>query len=799
MPTLLAQPAEKKAAACVLPAGKRPGSTSSLADFPYARGVSGSQRAPHGQNLAPPDVHRVTSSSGRPLSAALLRRFGPQFRNIRIHDGSVADASARAVNARAYTVGHHVVFARGEFSPGNEGGQRLLAHELSHVTQQGAAGRELPVPTRLPIASDDSAAELSARRAAAEGCVGRPPSAASAPVSLQRQAASNEQHYNLALILPPLPVERFANLPRDEAVRALRHFRDRISSVVSGGEEGHRALVEVRSDQYAVGAVSDFLGGVSLPPFSIWEAPLAELRLAEPALAAGDIAVAARHLQAAAKAAYQCNRQVTSYREGTIAGAERSVVGLEVVEVASATAVTVATGGATGVLVGAGYAGAQRLAGEASGVHLGLRDRIDWAGVAFDTLFAAVAGRYGGRLGGAIARRLGGRIAAQVASNLITGRAAGLAHAAARDLFDALRGRTRLTVEGFIDHLAQQLTLRAAFLDLVATAAGMTVAAVMGQGPSPQPSGPGRGASSGRDNVVDLDAARAQRQQGGGPAGQQAGRPTGTRASTGAGAARALAPQEDPQSATQPAAQPVAQAAPEARVIPFPAQAARTAPGGTASTTPGAVAIAASSGPASAASSQPLQVRLELPPEKAIHSDLYRSLVRERRLEHTPNLQRHTAQADHWDDELRPGGPMGMREEIWQAFEDMGVGEVRRLRPDWSRYSDRVSMQVDHRVEWQLLGPGDRQWGDTMPNYELLDARSNATSGSTLRANIQRERADLASRTGNPAWLTQRIVFTQLVVPGSSSGAARWLPEQIQEGEHYHALRRLLQVRSPSH
>jgi len=68
-----------------------------------------------------------------------------------------------------------------------------------------------------------------------------------------------------------------------------------------------------------------------------------------------------------------------------------------------------------------------------------------------------------------------------------------------------------------------------------------------------------------------------------------------------------------------------------------------------------------------------------------------------------------------------------------------------------------------------------------------------------LRANIQRERADLASRTGNPAWLTQRIVFTQLVVPGSSSGAARWLPEQIQEGEHYHALRRLLQVRSPSH
>jgi hypothetical protein len=131
---------------------------------------------------------------------------------------------------------------------------------------------------------------------------------------------------------------------------------------------------------------------------------------------------------------------------------------------------------------------------------------------------------------------------------------------------------------------------------------------------------------------------------------------------------------------------------------------------------------------------------------------------------------------------------MEIYSEIWQRFEQMEISETRRLRPDWSRTLPRVDMQVDHRVEWQLLGTANRRWGDTIANYELLDQPSNGSAGSTLRSNIQAERQRLATSTGNPSYLTHPLVFTDLVVPSTVSGAMRWLPEEIQQGDHYYAL-----------
>jgi hypothetical protein len=126
--------------------------------------------------------------------------------------------------------------------------------------------------------------------------------------------------------------------------------------------------------------------------------------------------------------------------------------------------------------------------------------------------------------------------------------------------------------------------------------------------------------------------------------------------------------------------------------------------------------------------------------------------------------------------------------EIWTHFEERGISENRRLRPNWSRAVERIAMEVDHRVEWQLLNTSHRTWGDTMANYELLDQPSNGSAGSTLRANIQTERTRLATVTQDSSWLTKRIVFTQLVVPSERSPAQRWLPDEIQQGRHYYAL-----------
>lgn len=102
---------------------------------------------------APPIVHEVLASPGRPLDAAIRAtmesRFGHDFSQVRVHADERAAQSAQAVNARAYTVGRDVVFGRGEYAPGSSQGQRLLAHELTHVVQQ-RRGRSLARRSSLP-------------------------------------------------------------------------------------------------------------------------------------------------------------------------------------------------------------------------------------------------------------------------------------------------------------------------------------------------------------------------------------------------------------------------------------------------------------------------------------------------------------------------------------------------------------------------------------------------------------------------------------------------------------------------
>ncbi len=77
---------------------------------------------------------------GQPLSPSAREFFEPRlgsgFGDVRVHTGAAAAESARAINARAYTVGRDVVFGAGEYAPGTDAGRRLLAHELTHVLQQ---------------------------------------------------------------------------------------------------------------------------------------------------------------------------------------------------------------------------------------------------------------------------------------------------------------------------------------------------------------------------------------------------------------------------------------------------------------------------------------------------------------------------------------------------------------------------------------------------------------------------------------------------------------------------------------
>ena len=78
---------------------------------------------------------------GRPLPFAARQtfepRFGQDFSGVRVHADSQAAGLAKSLSARAFTVGNDIAFANGQYRPGTQSGDRLLAHELTHVVQQG--------------------------------------------------------------------------------------------------------------------------------------------------------------------------------------------------------------------------------------------------------------------------------------------------------------------------------------------------------------------------------------------------------------------------------------------------------------------------------------------------------------------------------------------------------------------------------------------------------------------------------------------------------------------------------------
>ncbi len=71
-------------------------------------------------------------------------RFGQDFSNVNIHTGSDSDTLNRDLNARAFTTGSDIFFGQGEYSPNSSEGKNLLAHELTHVVQQGASSQLQP-------------------------------------------------------------------------------------------------------------------------------------------------------------------------------------------------------------------------------------------------------------------------------------------------------------------------------------------------------------------------------------------------------------------------------------------------------------------------------------------------------------------------------------------------------------------------------------------------------------------------------------------------------------------------------
>ncbi|HKR12656.1 MAG TPA: DUF4157 domain-containing protein [Pyrinomonadaceae bacterium] len=112
-------------------------------------------------DYVPDSVSQALAQSGMPLPRTVQQnmeqRFGHDFSQVRVHSGMSAANSARDINAQAYTVGHNIVFGAGHFAPETQQGQRLLAHELTHVVQQRTSVS--PAMQRQPDKGDEVSTE----------------------------------------------------------------------------------------------------------------------------------------------------------------------------------------------------------------------------------------------------------------------------------------------------------------------------------------------------------------------------------------------------------------------------------------------------------------------------------------------------------------------------------------------------------------------------------------------------------------------------------------------------------------
>jgi hypothetical protein len=117
--------------------------------------------------VIPSIVDEVVGSPGKPLDqpirAYMEPRFGHDFSQVRVHADENAHRSAAVVNARAYTVGQHIVMGRdlpGAWSPE---GQTIVAHELVHVVQQEEHhANKAPAVHAIRISDPDDTHELQA-------------------------------------------------------------------------------------------------------------------------------------------------------------------------------------------------------------------------------------------------------------------------------------------------------------------------------------------------------------------------------------------------------------------------------------------------------------------------------------------------------------------------------------------------------------------------------------------------------------------------------------------------------------
>jgi hypothetical protein len=98
--------------------------------------VSGNQSGEYSRSVG----NSLQSAGGNRLDTATRFKmenfFNADFSGVKVHAGAEATGLNQQLNAKAFTTGKNIYFNSGEYNPHSNTGEKLLAHELTHVLQQ---------------------------------------------------------------------------------------------------------------------------------------------------------------------------------------------------------------------------------------------------------------------------------------------------------------------------------------------------------------------------------------------------------------------------------------------------------------------------------------------------------------------------------------------------------------------------------------------------------------------------------------------------------------------------------------
>lgn len=183
-------------------------------------------------------------------------KFGMGFGNVRIHDNANSQHLNRKLNAKAFTHGDHIFFNSGEYSPHSFQGKKLLAHELTHVVQQGGmAGLAEELDKRVGIGGNMVQRDLMVA----------PPNPNAEPAELteaeiQAAITFNERRfhdpYNIMNVRDVIGIDQYPAVIDQEFVEAVARWQA-MFDMTQDGKMGAETTQTILAELNAAGATHE--------------------------------------------------------------------------------------------------------------------------------------------------------------------------------------------------------------------------------------------------------------------------------------------------------------------------------------------------------------------------------------------------------------------------------------------------------------------------------------------------------------------------------------------------------------